>query len=143
MAVRSDGEWLAINEAVIAEFRANGGQCGGAFAGNPMVLLTTIGARTGLPRTSPVTSTTDGDRIVLIASKAGADHHPAWYHNLVANPRVTVEVGTERFEADARVAAEPERSRLFDARVAVMPRFGGYREQTDREIPVVVLERLG
>ncbi|MEZ5235102.1 MAG: nitroreductase family deazaflavin-dependent oxidoreductase [Acidimicrobiales bacterium] len=143
MAVRSDGEWLAINEAVIAEFRANGGQCGGAFAGNPMVLLTTTGARTGLARTSPVTYTTDGDRIVLIASKAGADHHPAWYHNLVANPRVTVEVGTERFEADARVAAEPERSRLFDARVAVMPRFGGYREQTDREIPVVVLERLG
>ncbi|MGD9750597.1 MAG: nitroreductase family deazaflavin-dependent oxidoreductase [Acidimicrobiia bacterium] len=143
MAVRSDGEWLAINEAVIAEFRANGGQCGGAFAGNPMVLLTTTGARTGLARTSPVTYTTDEDRIVLIASKAGADHHPAWYHNLVANPRVTVEVGTERFEADARVAAEPERSRLFDARVAVMPRFGGYREQTDREIPVVVLERLG
>ncbi len=141
MATRTDEQWLALNERVIAEFRANGGQCGGPFAGNPMVLLTTIGARTGLPRTSPVTSTTDGDRIVLIASKAGAEHHPAWYHNLVANPTVTVEVGTERFTARARVAEEPERSRLYAARVAVMARFGAYQEQTDRTIPVVVIER--
>lgn len=143
MAPRSDAQWLALNEAVIAEFRANGGRCGGAFEGNPMVLLTTTGARTGLARTSPVTYTTDGERIVLIASKAGAEHHPAWYHNLVAHPDVVVEVGEERFAARARVALEPERTRLFEARIAVMPRFGGYREQTDREIPVVVIERTG
>ncbi|MCC6438373.1 MAG: nitroreductase family deazaflavin-dependent oxidoreductase [Acidimicrobiales bacterium] len=143
MATRTDAQWLALNEAVIAEFRANGGRCGGPFEGNPMVLLTTTGARSGLPRTSPVTYTTDGDRWVLIASKAGADHHPAWYHNLVANPDVIVEVGDERFPARATVAVEPERTRLFEARVAVMPRFDGYREETDREIPVVVVERAG
>lgn len=143
MATRTDAQWLALNEAVIAEFRANGGRCGGPFEGNPMVLLTTTGARSGLPRTSPVTYTTDGDRWVLIASKAGADHHPAWYHNLVANPDVILEVGDERFPARATVAIEPERTRLFEARVAVMPRFDGYREETDREIPVVVVERAG
>ncbi len=143
MAMRSDEQWLTLNEQVIAEFRANRGECSGAFAGNPMVLLTTTGTRSGLPRTAPVTYTTDGDRIVLIASKAGADHHPAWYHNLVANPEVTVEIGAETFAARARVAEEPERSRLFAERVAVMPRFDGYRTMTERTIPVVVIERAG
>ena len=143
MAMRSDEQWLALNEQVIAEFRANAGECGGAFAGNPMVLLTTTGARSGLPRTAPVTYTTDGDRIVLIASKAGADHHPAWYHNLVAHPEVIVEVGGETYAARARTAEEPERSRLFAERVAVMPRFDGYRTMTERTVPVVVIERAG
>lgn len=139
--VRTDEQWLDLNERVIEEFRANEGRCGGPFEGNPMVLLTTTGARSGRPRTSPVTYTTDDDRIVLIASKAGADHHPAWYHNLVAHPDVIVEVGAERFAARARVAEEPERTRLFDERVAVMPRFDGYRTMTERTIPVVVIER--
>ncbi len=139
--MRSDEQWLALNERVIAEFRANGGQCGGAFAGNPMVLLTTTGARSGQPRTAPVTYTTDEDRIVLIASKAGADHHPAWYHNLVANPEVILEIDGDTFAARARVAEEPERSRLFAGRVAVMERFDGYRTLTERTIPVVVIER--
>jgi deazaflavin-dependent oxidoreductase (nitroreductase family) len=143
VATLSDREWLEFNEGVIAEFRANDGRCGGRFEGNPMVLLTTTGARTGLARTSPITYTTDGDRIVLIASKAGGPSHPAWYHNLVADPEVTVEVGTERWRGRASVAAEPERSRLYAERVAVMPRFAGYREATTREIPVVVIERLG
>ena len=142
MALRSDADWLSLNQQVIDEFRANGGRCGGPFEGNPMVLLTTTGARSGLPRISPVTYTTDGDRWVLIASKAGADHHPAWYHNLVAHPEVVLEVGTERFAARARVAEEPERSRLYAERVAVMPRFDGYRQSTDRTIPVVVIERV-
>ena len=142
MTLRSDAEWLDLNQRVIDEFRANAGRCGGPFEGNPMVLLTTTGARSGLPRTSPVTFTTDGDRWVLIASKAGADHHPAWYHNVVANPDVVLEVGSERFPARARIAEEPERSRLFAERVAVMPRFDGYRQITDRTIPVVVIERL-
>jgi deazaflavin-dependent oxidoreductase (nitroreductase family) len=141
MTGRSDADWLTLNERVIDEFRANGGWCGGPFEGNPMVLLTTTGARSGLPRTSPVTYTTDGDRWVLIASKAGADHHPAWFHNLVAHPDVVLEVGTERFAARARVAEEPERSRLYAERVAVMERFDGYRRSTDRTIPVVVIER--
>lgn len=139
---RSDAEWLAINDKVIAEFRANAGVCGGPFEGNPMVLLTTTGARSGVARTSPVTYTTDGpDRWVLIASKAGAPHHPAWYHNVVAHGEVTLEVGAESFAARAYVASEPERSRLYEARIAVMPRFGTYQTLTDREIPVVVVER--
>lgn len=137
----NDEKWLALNERVIAEFRSNGGQCGGRFEGNPMVLLTTTGARSGQPRVSPVTYTMDGERWVLIASKASAPAHPAWYHNLVANPSVVVEVGDQRYEATARVAAEPERSRLYAERVAVMPRFGEYQQATDREIPVVVIER--
>jgi deazaflavin-dependent oxidoreductase (nitroreductase family) len=138
----TDDQWLSLNQGVIAEFRANGGRCGGRWEGNPMILLTTVGARSGQERVSPLTYTTDGDRLVLIASKAGAPSHPAWYHNLVANPDVTVELGAERFAARARVADEPERTRLFDERVAAMPRFGGYAELTDRTIPVVVVERL-
>jgi deazaflavin-dependent oxidoreductase (nitroreductase family) len=132
---------LDLNRGVIDEFRANGGECGGRWEGNPMVLLTTTGARSGKERTSPLTYTTDGDRLVLIASRAGDDRHPDWYHNLVANPEVTIEVGTERFAARARVAGEPERTRLLDARIAQMPRFGNYVEMTDRTIPVVVIER--
>lgn len=158
MATRTDEEWLAINQRVIEEFRANGGVCGGAFKGNPMVLLTTVGARSGQPRTSPVTFTTVSgkpavtmgrsadatpDGWVLIASKAGAEAHPAWYHNLVSNPEVTIEVGADRYSARARVAHEPERSRLLDARIAVMPRFGGYVEMTARVIPVIVIEPTG
>lgn len=137
----TDEQWLALNGSVIPEFRANGGRCGGRWEGNPMVLLTTTGARTGQARTSPLTYTMDGDRIVLVASRAGDDRHPDWYHNLVANPEVVIEIGTERFEATATVAEEPERTRLLDARIAAMPRFGDYVAQTDRVIPVVVVER--
>ena len=137
----TDQQWLKLNDGVIAEFRANEGKCGGRWEGNPMVLLTTIGAKSGDERTSPLTYTTDGDRIVLIASRAGDDRHPDWYHNLVANPDVVIEVGIDRHEGVATVATEPERSRLLDARVAVMPRFGEYVDMTDRAIPVVVVER--
>ena len=137
----TDDQWLRLNRGVIPEFRANGGHCGGRWEGNPMVLLTTIGARSGLERTSPLTYTTDGVRIVLIASRAGDDRHPDWYHNLVANPNVVIEVGTDRFEAIATVADEPERTRLLEERIAVMPRFGDYLEQTDRTIPVVIIDR--
>lgn len=146
MATRTDADWLTLNRAVIEEFRANAGECGGAFKGNPMVLLTTTGARSGKPRTSPITYTTTGehnDQWVLIASKAGADSHPAWYHNLVAHPEVTIEVGPHRYRGLARVAEEPERSRLFAERVAVMARFGGYVDMTERLIPVVVVEATG
>ncbi|MEM9562020.1 MAG: nitroreductase family deazaflavin-dependent oxidoreductase [Actinomycetota bacterium] len=137
----TDEQWLNLNEGVIAEFRANGGRCGGRWEGNPMVLLTTIGARSGEHRTSPLTYSSDGDDLVVIASRAGDDRHPDWYHNLVSNPDVVVELGSDRFEATASVAAEPERTRLLDARIAEMPRFGEYVGQTDRTIPVVVLTR--
>lgn len=137
----TDEQWLKLNTGVIAEFRANEGACGGRWEGNPMVLLTTTGAKSGQERVSPLTYTKDDDRIVLIASRAGDVRHPDWYYNLVANPDVVIEIGSDRYEARARVADEPERTRLLDERVAVMPRFGGYVEMTDRTIPVVVIER--
>ena len=130
-----------FNEQIIDEFRANDGKVGGPFEGAPMVLLTTTGAKTGQRRTSPVVHGTDGDRIFVIASKAGADTNPDWFHNLVANPTVTVELGSETFEATAVVADEPERSKLYAQMVEAMPGFGEYQEKTSRVIPVVLLNR--
>ncbi|MDQ6602538.1 MAG: nitroreductase family deazaflavin-dependent oxidoreductase [Chloroflexota bacterium] len=132
-----------FNQQVIAEFRANEGKVGGPFAGSPMVLLTTTGAKSGKERTSPLVYTTDGDRIIIIASKAGAPTSPDWYYNLVANPTVTVEIGTERFQARATVAEGAERDRLFDQQATQMPGFAEYQKKTTRQIPVVVLERAG
>jgi len=137
----SPGSMKTFNEQIIDEFRANGGQVGGPFQGAPLVLLTTTGAKTGQPRTSPVVHGTDGDRIYVIASKAGADTNPDWFHNLVANPEVTVELGTETFSATAEVVEEPERARLYAKMVGAMPGFGEYQEKTDRVIPVVILNR--
>ena len=131
-----------FNRKVIDEFRANGGKVGGAFEGAPMLLLTTTGAKSGVQRTTPVVYTTDGDRYVIIASYAGGPHNPAWFHNLVANPEVTVEVGTEQFPARAIVAAGADRDRLYDAQAAHMPAFKEYQDKTDRTIPVVLLERI-
>jgi deazaflavin-dependent oxidoreductase (nitroreductase family) len=131
-----------FNQAIIAEFRANGGRVGGRFADRQMLLLTTTGARSGLPRTSPLVYTTDGERMVIIASKGGAPTNPDWYHNLLANPRVTVERGVERFTAHATVAEGAERDRLFDQMAAGLPGFAEYQRNTARRIPVVVLERI-
>lgn len=137
-------DWARMNDPVVDEFRANGGRVRGR---GPILLLTTIGAKTGEPRLQPLNYTRDGDRLVVIASKGGSPIHPKWYLNLVANPVVTIEVGgpdgIEVFQARASTAQEPERTRLFDAQVAVMPFFDGYRKKvTDREIPVVVFERI-
>lgn len=131
-----------FNEDLIAEFRANGGKVGGRFAGRPLLLLTTTGARSGQPRVSPLVYTTDGDNLVIIASKGGAPSHPDWYHNLVANPEATVEVGTEQFRVRARQAEGAERRRLYDAQAAMMPAFAEYEQKTTREIPLLVLERV-
>ena len=140
-------DWVAFNPPVIEEFRATKGQPGGRWAGNPMILLTTTGARSGRELISPLTYHVDGSGVaggvVVIASAAGAPKSPAWYHNLVAHPDVVVELGEERFPARAEVAAGPERARLFEDRVALMPRFGEYRLKTSRAIPVVVLRRAG
>ena len=131
-----------FNENVINEFRANGGKVGGRFEGARMMLLTTTGAKSGQARTKPVVYTTDGDRFVIIASKAGAPTNPDWFHNLVANPEVILEVGDERFPARATVTSGEERRRLYDAQAALMPGFAEYAQKTTREIPVVVLDRL-
>jgi deazaflavin-dependent oxidoreductase (nitroreductase family) len=137
----SDG-FNAFNQALIDEFRNDGGKVTGMFAGAPLVLITTTGAKSGRRRTTPIVYTTDGDRMVIIASKGGAPTSPDWYHNLVAHPEVTVELPNETFEARARVAEGPERERLWRAQADLMPNFDEYQKATTREIPVVVLERV-
>ena len=132
-----------FNQNLINEFRANNGKVTGTFAGRPVVLLTTTGAKSGQQRTTPLVYTTDGDNLVIIASKGGAPTNPAWYHNIVANPTVTVELPGETYQARARVAQGEERERLYNAQAALMPAFAEYQEKTSRQIPVIVLERLG
>ena len=127
------------NKKIVAEFRANAGRVGGNFEGKTLLLLHTQGAKSGQERINPLACVKDGDRCVVIASKGGAPTHPDWYYNVIANPQVTVEVGTETFQAEAIVAEEPERTRLYDKMVEVMPGFEGYRRNTTREIPVIVL----
>ncbi|MCB0981863.1 MAG: nitroreductase family deazaflavin-dependent oxidoreductase [Acidimicrobiaceae bacterium] len=131
-----------FNRGVIAEFRANAGKVGGPFEGAPMILLTHTGAKSGKEYTTPLVYSRDGDAVVIIASKAGAPDDPQWFRNLVANPDVTVEIGTDRFAARARVAEGAERDRLYDAQAALMPNFKEYADKTTRRIPVVVLDRV-
>jgi deazaflavin-dependent oxidoreductase (nitroreductase family) len=133
---------MAFNRALIEEFRANDGKVGGNFAGSPLLLLTTTGAKSGQQRTSPVVYTTDGDRLVIIASYAGRPTNPAWFNNLVANPEVTVEVPGETYSARAVVAAGEYRDRLYAAQAELMPAFSEYQAKTTRQIPVVTLERM-
>jgi deazaflavin-dependent oxidoreductase (nitroreductase family) len=130
------------NLAIIQEFRANAGKVGGRFEGRSLLLLHTIGAKSGEARINPVACIKDGDRLVIIASKGGAPTNPDWYYNLLANPLVTVETGSEQFRARAAVAVEPERTRLYDKMVEMMPGFGEYREKTTRVIPVIILTRV-
>src|SRR5450755_5170882 len=101
------------NKGIIDEFRANDGEVGGSFAGAPLLLLTTTGAKTGQLRTNPVMYLPDGDRVLVFASKAGAPTNPDWYHNLVAHPEATVEVGTDRFAVTAKVLSGAERDELY------------------------------
>ena len=129
-----------FNRSLVDEFRANDGKVGGPFAGAPLLLLTTTGARSGASRTVPVVYLPDGERLVVFASKAGAPTNPDWYHNLVKNPRVSVEVGSERFDADAVVLTGDERDRLFAQQAALFPGFTEYQAKTTRVIPVVALE---
>ena len=132
-----------FNRAVIEEFRANEGRVGGPFEGLPVLLLTSTGAKTGERRTTPVMYLPDGERMVIIASKGGAPANPAWYHNLLANPAATVEVGPETVEVNAVVTAGEERRRLFDRQAELHPQFADYQRKTTREIPVLALERTG
>jgi deazaflavin-dependent oxidoreductase (nitroreductase family) len=137
----SDIDFNEFNRGIIDDFRANAGKVGGPFEGAPMILVTHTGAKSGKTYTTPLVYTTDGDRLVIIASKGGSPENPAWFHNLVANPSVEVEVGAERFAATASVAEGEERQRLFDQQAALMPNFSDYAKATTRTIPVVVLTR--
>jgi deazaflavin-dependent oxidoreductase (nitroreductase family) len=131
-----------FNQNLVEEFRANNGKVNGQFADRPLMVLTTTGAKSGLPRTIPLVYTKDGDRIVIIASKGGAPTNPDWYYNLVANPNATVELPGESFQVKAVIAQGAERDRLFGQQAAQMPGFADYQRNTTRQIPVVILERL-
>ncbi len=128
-----------FNGTVIAEFRANAGRVGGSFEGAPVLLLTTTGRTSGLARTSPMMYLADGDRLLVFASKAGAPTNPDWYHNLLANPEVTVEVGTRTFKARAVPLEGAERDRLYAEQARRYPGFAEYQAKTTRVIPVVAL----
>lgn len=129
------------NQAIIDEFRANDGKVGGHFENMPLVLLHTTGAKSGQEHINPTAYLMDGERFVVVASKAGAPTNPDWYHNLVANSAVTVEVGTEKFQALASVTEEPERTQLYEKMVAKNPGFAEYLLKTTRTIPVIILTR--
>jgi deazaflavin-dependent oxidoreductase (nitroreductase family) len=131
-----------FNTKVIEEFRANEGKVGGMFEGANLVLITTTGAKSGQQRTNPLVYLPDGERIVIIASNGGADNHPAWLYNVKANPEITVEVGTEKYDATTEVIESgSERDELFARMVAVMPGLGDYEKNTSRVIPVVAVYR--
>jgi deazaflavin-dependent oxidoreductase (nitroreductase family) len=129
------------NSKIIEEFRANEGKIGGQFEGAPLLLLTTTGAKSGRHHTTPVMYLPDGDRLVVFASKAGAPTNPAWYHNLVANPEASVEVGTDNFPVKATVLQGEERDRLYNEQATRYPGFRDYEQKTTRVIPVIALER--
>lgn len=131
------------NNQIIEEFRANGGKVGGPFEGAPLLVLTTTGAKSGQRRTAPVMYLADGDRLMIFASKAGAPTNPDWYHNLLAHPRATVEVGDETFDVDASVTTGDERDRLYATQAERYPGFAEYQAKTTRTIPVVALTRAG
>jgi deazaflavin-dependent oxidoreductase (nitroreductase family) len=130
------------NRKLIEEFRANREKLGDPFPGRPLLLLTTTGAKSGLPRTSPMMFVKDGDRLLVIASNIGAPKHPDWYHNLVAHPKVTVEVGPETYRATAVVTKGEERQRLWKMILDGYPFFAEHQAKTSREIPVIALERV-
>jgi deazaflavin-dependent oxidoreductase (nitroreductase family) len=129
------------NDKIIEEFRSKGGQGVGPF-GDHLLLLTTLGAKSGQPHTTPLAFHRDDGRLVVIASKGGAPNHPDWYHNLLAHPEAEVEVGTEKFPVRATpVPTGPERDRLYAQQATMMPGFWQYEKNTSRIIPAIVLER--
>lgn len=140
-----DNEQLrTVNAMMAEEFRANGGKIA-RFTDREILLLTTVGAKSGLPRLSPLAYVTDGspERLVVFASHLGSAHHPGWYHNLMANPEVTVEVGNEKFTARASTATGAEHDRLYDLFTSQLSGTNDHQSRTGgRIIPMVVLERI-
>jgi len=130
-----------LNRRIIEEFRANGGKVGGFLKGMPVLLLHTTGAKSGLERTNPLAYQQVGDAVAVFGSKGGAPTNPDWYHNLVAHPKASIEIGTTRYPVIARVATGPERERIWNAQKAKYPTFAEYEAKAGRPIPVVVLEK--
>ena len=129
------------NARIIEEFRTNAGRVGGRFEGAPVLLLTTTGAKSGKKRVNPMMYLLENGTVYVFASKAGAPTNPDWYHNLVAHPEVTVELGVETYQATATVVEGPERDRIYAHQSELYPGFAEYQQKTDRVIPVVALER--
>ena len=130
-----------FNTNITAEFRANAGKVGGMFEGAPLLLLHTTGAKSGQPRLHPLMYQPIGKNFAIFASYAGAPKHPAWYHNLVAHPDASVEVGTDTVTVKACVTTDDERATIWTKQKELYPNFADYEQLTDREIPVVILER--
>ena len=130
-----------FNQRTIAEFRANHGRVGGNFAGAPLLLLHTVGARSGQPRMNPMMYLADGGRYLVFASKAGSDSNPDWYWNLRANPDVTIEVGDETIAVHATELTGAERNEKYRIQSERFPGFAGYQQKTSRTIPVIALPR--
>ena len=129
------------NPQIIEEFRANGGNVGGPFEGMTLLLLTTTGAKSGQKRVTPLTYLLDGERLCIFAANAGSPTHPDWYHNLVASPQVTVELGTEQFEAMAVLLEGEERDQIYAKETQAHPGAADFEKKTTRKIPVVELVR--
>jgi len=128
-----------FNTQIIDEFRTNQGRVGGMFASMPLLLLHHTGAKSGKSRINPLAYQSDGGRYVVYASKAGAPTNPDWYHNLKAQPDVTIEVGSDKMDAIAEEETGEERERLYNAMAEQAPQFAEYEKKTDRVIPVIVL----
>jgi deazaflavin-dependent oxidoreductase (nitroreductase family) len=125
----------------VRRYRETGGEVGHIWNGVPTLLLSTTGRRSGEERTTPLIYGQNGDAYVVVASKGGHPTHPAWYLNLVAEPKVELQVAADRFPARARTATAEERARLWPLMASIWPAYDDYQAKTEREIPVVVLER--
>lgn len=128
-----------FNAGIIEEFRANDGKVGGMFEGAPLVILHTTGARSGAEHLAPLMYLPHENRMFVFASKAGADTHPDWYHNVKANPSVTIEIGSETEDRTAVELDQDERARIFAVQASLVPQFAAYQAGTDRVIPVIEL----
>ena len=137
----SETDFDQMNRAVIDEFRTTGGRAGGMFANSPLILVHHRGARSGTQRIAPLVYLAADDRIFVFASKGGADENPAWYHNLLAHPETTVELGTETFPVVAQELRGHERDHYYAEQSAVQPQFADYQRKTERVIPVIELVR--
>jgi deazaflavin-dependent oxidoreductase (nitroreductase family) len=129
-----------FNDKVIEEFRANGGKAGGMFEGMPLLLLHNVGAKSGRELVTPLVYLDEGGNQVIFASKGGAPNNPGWYHNLKAEPNVSIEVGTDTLDVVAEEATGEERDRIYAIQAEQQPQFADYAQKTDRKIPVIVLK---
>lgn len=129
------------NDGIIGEFRSNDGEVGGVFEGKPLLLLHHKGARTGTERISPLMYQQVGESYAVFASKGGADTNPDWYHNLIAHPEVSIEVGSDKVDVRARVAQIEEQDTIWERQKREFPQFAEYEQKTSRaQIPVIVLD---